>query len=170
MKKIIILTFFTAFVSICALNASVEFGAVLNDIPITKGFTKGHSDIFKPLEPKPFLALDVFEHNCLNTGKAEVDLEYFSDDAIASLRNLKVCVNLIWNGPNLSSGILVQNKTKGNFAFKQESIERLFDTGLHPVWLRVGQGKNVPCKTVDSFFKSLPKRRKWTAFLSPYSQ
>jgi hypothetical protein len=116
-----------------------------------------------------YLALEVFEHYCSSsdTAQAEEDLEYFSYNAISSLRNLKISVKLIWGDPNSYSGILVRNNTKGNYAFKKEALQRLLDTGLHPVWFRIGKKNNFP-QAANDLLSALPKGRKWCAFLSPF--
>lgn len=162
MKKLISLTVLITAFGACVINASV-----LEDV---LGESCNVSNKVTVIEHGQYLALEVFEHYCgsSDTVQAEEDLEYFSYNAISSLRNLKISVKLIWSDPNSPSGILVKNNTKGNYAFKKEALQRLLDTGLHPVWLRIGKKINFP-QVANDWFSALPKGRKWCAFFSPFA-
>ncbi len=165
MKKLIILTVLITAFGTCLINASVLEDILHESTESTESTAVGSAAV----PYSCFLALDVFEHYCKgnDTVQAEEDLEYFSYNAISHLRNLRVCVKLTWCVPNSSSGILVRNNTKGNYDSKKDALQSLLETGLCPVWLRVGEKITVP-RTVNSFLNSLPKRRKWSAFLSPF--
>ena len=170
MKKLIILIVLITAFGTCLINASV-LEDILHDYTAPTA-QKGPMVVGVAAVPYSFyLALDVFEHygKGKDTAQAEEDLEYFSYNAIASLRHLRVSVQLTWCDPNSSSGILVRNSTKGNYASKKEALQSLLETGLYPVWLRVGEKITVP-RTVNSFINSLPKKRKWSAFLSPFTK
>ncbi len=169
MKKLITLTVLITTFCTCVINA-----AVLEDVlhESSSAIAQKRSMVvgIAAVPDESFLALEVFKHYCngKDTAQAEEDLEYFSYNAIASLRNLKISVELTWGDHNSSSGIWVRNNTKGNYAFKREALQRLIDIGLKPVWLRIGE-KITVSRTVDNFFNSLPKRRKWSAFLSSFA-